>query len=139
MPAKGRFHFHPPTGYTFSMRRIATSLLLALCMMASGQSPATVLTTKPAADTAEYVRREAALKEDDVDGRLALARWARDRQMWPRGVDMAEGVLYRYPGNRAAYVVLQQVDGGRPLGPEPIMGDSLKKEFKARFNRDFKV
>ena len=84
------------------MRRIALSFLLAVCVSAMGQSTATVPATKPAADPAEYARRAAALKEDDVDGRLALARWARDRQMWPEAVDMAEAVLYRDPGNRAA-------------------------------------
>ena len=49
--------------------------------------------------------------------------------MWPQAVDMAEEVLYRDPGNRAAYLVLQQVDEARPLPEEPAVETSLKAEF----------
>jgi hypothetical protein len=93
----------------------------------------------PAADPAEYARRLAALKDDDIEGRLALARWARDRAMWTEAVDLAGAVLYREPTNRAAYLILQQVDDARPLPEEPVTEESLRAEFFTRFGHEFKT
>jgi hypothetical protein len=90
-------------------------------------------------DLTEYLRRVSNLKDNDVEGRLALARWARDRQMWSQAQEMADQVLYRDPGNRAAYTILQQVDDARPLPVELNVEVRLKAELLTRFNHDFKA
>jgi hypothetical protein len=87
----------------------------------------------------EYLNRQSQLKDDDIEPRLTLARWARDRQMWPQAQEMADQVLYRDPGNRAAYLVLQQVDEARPLPPDPDAEKALTEEMRLRFKHDFKT
>jgi hypothetical protein len=92
-----------------------------------------------ASDIAEFLSRSSKLKEDDVDGRLSLARWAHGREMYDQAVEMANQALYRDPNSRAAYTILQQVDDARPLPPEPDAETALKEEMRVRFKRDFKT
>jgi hypothetical protein len=95
--------------------------------------------TRPAPDPAGFALRAQALGPDDVDGRLALARWARDRQMWPEVEELAQAILYRDPNNRAAYTLLQLVDDARPLPDEPQTEELLKAECDRRFGHAFKT
>jgi hypothetical protein len=90
-------------------------------------------------DLVEYLDRISKLKDDDVDGRLTLARWARDRKMWGQAQEMADQALYRDPGNRAAYTILQQVDDARPLPEEPEAEAALQDEMLRRFGHAFKT
>jgi len=105
---------------------------------------ATRAATTPAMDAAvrdltDYLERAAKLKEDDIDGRLALARWAFDRKMYEQAADMADQVLYRDPGNRAAYAMLQKVDDAKPLPEEPDTEAALKVDLTRRFQHEFKT
>ncbi len=52
---------------------------------------------------------------------------------------MAGAANFADPGNRAAYLILQQVDEARPLPDEPEVEDALKAEFLKRFNHEFKT
>ncbi len=102
--------------------------------------PAT--TTAPVSDAAlqdltTFLERASKLKEDDIESRLALARWCRDKQMYAQAQEMADQVLYRDPGNRAAYLILQQVDEARPLPEEKDLEGALKGEMLLRFKHDF--
>ena len=90
-------------------------------------------------DLTEYLDRLSKLKDDDVEGRLTLARWAADRRMWSQAQEMADQALYRDPGNRAAYAILQQVDDARPLPDEPEAETSLQDEMQRRFGHEFKT
>lgn len=101
--------------------------------------PATATTSADAAlrDMTEFVDRLSKLKDDDIEGRLALARWTRDRHLWSAAQEMADEVLYRDPGNRAAYTILQQIDDARPLPPEPQTESNLKDEMLRRFGHAF--
>lgn len=120
------------------------ALLPGVGWPAAPSRPATTSTSKPAttsdtglADLTQYMDRASKLKDDDIDGRLILARWARDKQMWSQAQEMADQVLYRDPGNRAAYLILQQVDDARPLPPERDAEENLKKEMQQRFGHAF--
>src|SRR5262245_27142593 len=113
------------------MHRPAAILALALAVsIAAAQTPpatssrpasppATAPTSPPVdaavRDLTKYLDRAAKLKTDDIEGRLTLARWARDKKMWEQAQEMASQTLFRDPGNRAAYLILQQVDDARPL------------------------
>ena len=90
-------------------------------------------------DLTEYLDRAAKLKDNDVEGRLTLARWARDKNMWAQAQEMADQALYRDPGNRAAYMILQQVDDARPLPAEADVETALKEEMLRRFKHEFKT
>jgi hypothetical protein len=117
-------------------------IIFAAAQAPTPSPPASRPTSRPASpppDPAEFARRRDALKDDDIEARLTLARWARDRQMWTEAVDVAQAALYLDPHNRAAYLILQQVDEARPLPPEPIVETELKAELQQRFNREFKT
>ena len=84
----------------------ASSAPPALANAAHDTSP--VAPSRPAPDAAlrdltEFMERAGRLKDSDVEGRLALARWCRDREMWAQAAEMANQALYRDPGNRVAY------------------------------------
>ncbi|HEY4329353.1 MAG TPA: hypothetical protein VGN88_06430, partial [Phycisphaerae bacterium] len=87
----------------------------------------------------QYMERMSNLKEDDIEGRLTLGRWARDKKMYDQAAEMADQVLYRDPGNRAAYTILQQVDDARPLAEEPDIETAIKEEMARRFKHAFKT
>jgi hypothetical protein len=93
----------------------------------------------PLANAADYLDRASHLKEDDVDGRLALARWTFNHQMYSQAVEMVNQALYLEPQNRAAYTILQQVDDARPLAEEPQTAAALKKEMEDGFKHEFKI
>ena len=57
--------------------------------------------------------------------------------MYEQAQEMAAQVLFRDPGNRAAYLVLQQVDEARPLPEEKELEGTLKAEMLQRFKHDF--
>jgi hypothetical protein len=136
-----------------NLRSLLVPLLLLPAAAASAQSTPSAtapgrpaVASAPAASTAidsavrdltDYLSRASKLKDDDVEGRLALARWARDRQMWAQAQEMADQALYRDPGNRAAYAILQQIDEARPLPEELNVEVTLKGEMRTRFNHDF--
>jgi hypothetical protein len=131
----------------------ASLVLLVAAAAAAPAAPSTGPASRPTAsspasaaapdsavsDLTEYLKRLAALKNDDVDGRLALGRWARDRRMWSQAQEMANQALYRDPGNRAAYAILEQVDEARPLPDELDVEVPLKAEMLTRFQHDFKT
>src|SRR5947209_6463029 len=81
-----------------------------------------------ATDLAEFLSRRAGLRQDDVEGRLSLARWAREREMFSQATDMAREALYRDPENRAAWLILQQIDQAISLPAEPENEEKLKAE-----------
>ena len=89
-------------------------------------------------DLTEFLDRSNKLKDSDVEGRLALARWSRDRKMWSQAAEMADQVLYRDPLNSTAYAILKQVDDARPLPAEPEEETALTEEFEKRFSHEFK-
>ncbi len=99
--------------------------------------PASAPADAAALDLATYLDRESKLTDDDVEGRLALARWCRDRKMWNQAEDMANEALYRDPDNRRAYQMLQEVDNAHALPDDPAAAGALKNEFSREFSRDF--
>ncbi|HVT80819.1 MAG TPA: hypothetical protein VHM90_09185, partial [Phycisphaerae bacterium] len=131
------------------------ALILAAAVLCLGQSapssrppipavpgaPAATAATAPAdtalQDLTTFLERASKLKDDDVEGRLALARWARDKKMYEQAQEMADQVLYRDAGNRAAYLILQQVDEARPLPEERELEGVLKGEMVQRFKHPF--
>ena len=116
----------------------APSRLTPTTQPVTAAAPRTLTPADSAArDLATCLDRASKLKEDDVDGRMSLARWCRDREMWTQAAEMADQVLYRDPGNRAAYLILQQVDDARALPDDPAAADALKAEFAHRFGHDF--
>jgi len=151
--------------YTANMRycrvrfplTISVLAILAAACAALGQAGATrPSTTKPLAtasttaatkaapdnplvNAAEYLDRASRLKESDVDGRLALARWTFSHQMYPQTVEMVNQALYLEPQNRAAYTILQQVDDARPMPEEPQAAAALEKEMEDGFKHEFKI
>jgi len=100
---------------------------------------ATSSTNAALRDLTDYLDRLSQLKDDDVEGRLTLARWARDRKMWSQAQEMADQALYRDPGKRAADANVQHVDEARPLPDEPEAEKSLQDEMLRRFGHDFKT
>ena len=83
----------------------------------------------------EFAARKSKLKDDDVPGRINLAYWAREREMWPQAAQVAHEALDRDPDNRSAWTVLQQVDQAVNMPAEPAVEDELKREFNRRFER----
>ena len=111
----------------------------------TGTTPAATAPSDPAADVAsaaqlqQFAARLAALKSDDVEGLLALSRWARDRRLWPQTIQAAQAAMAFDAGNRAAYLLLQQADDARPLPEEPVVEEALKSELSAEFQHEFKT
>ena len=101
--------------------------------------PVPSLKESAARDLADFMDRASKLREDDIEGRLTLARWSYSRQMYSQAVEMANQALYRDPGNRAAYTILQQVDDARPLPEKPDVELALKEEMQRRFKHDFRT
>jgi hypothetical protein len=128
-------------------------LILAAAMLSLAQAapdarpPIPVSSSRPAptapapdaalADLTAFLERASKLKEEDIEGRLTLARWARDRKMYEQAQEMANQALYRDPGNRAAYLVLQQIDDARPLPEQKDLEATLKGEMLERFKHPF--
>jgi hypothetical protein len=91
---------------------------------------------RAAGDLVEFLSRKAALKDNDTEGRVSLARWARDRELWSQAAEVAKEALDRDPDNRGAWSLLQQVDQAISLPEEPDTAAALLNEFNHRFNRD---
>jgi hypothetical protein len=124
------------------MRAISCTSGACLLLLGAACVRAQVATSPAApslADITAFDGRAAQLGDEDIEGRMALARWARDHELWPQAIEMAKQVLYREPGNRAAYQILQQVDEAVPLPAEPAAERQLQEEFAKRFNHDFKT
>ena len=68
-----------------------------------------------------------------------MARWARDHQLWPEAISLAQAALNLQPGNKVAYLILQQADDARPLPDEPKVEQQLKSECAALFNHTFRT
>jgi hypothetical protein len=91
---------------------------------------------RAAGDLVEFLSRKAALKDNDTEGRVTLARWARDKELWSQAAEVAKEALDRDADNRGAWSVLQQVDQAISLPDEPETAAALINEFNHRFNRD---
>jgi hypothetical protein len=88
-------------------------------------------------DMVEFLSRHAALKDDDIDGRMELAKWCSIRDMYPQLAQVAGEVLERQPDNRLAYSYMRQVDEKTELPADPKTESDLKDEFKQHFDHDF--
>ncbi|HVS69652.1 MAG TPA: DUF1570 domain-containing protein [Phycisphaerae bacterium] len=111
---------------------------------APASSTSSSANTSPASDKAtqdliDFLHKQQALADDDVPGRVALAQWALDRQMYTQASQMAREALSKESDNRPAYRILQQVDNAVQLPLEPKTEAALKAEFKKRYGRDFKT
>ena len=58
----------------------------------------------------EYAHRRLALADEDLDGRLALAQFCRDKELIPEAAALASGVVSRSPAHRAARKLLADLD-----------------------------
>jgi hypothetical protein len=88
-------------------------------------------------DLVEFLARHTALKEDDIDARVELAKWCNTREMYPQLAQVAGEILERQPDNRLAYSYMRQVDEKVELPADPKTEADLKAEFKQHFDHDF--
>lgn len=58
----------------------------------------------------EYAARRLALADDDLDGRMALAQFCRDKELLPEAAALASGVVSRSPAHRTARKLLADLD-----------------------------
>jgi hypothetical protein len=142
-------------------RRLILPAIIALCASASvfaqtpspniritpipsNSRPATprsvpTINDRAAGDLVEFMSKKAALQENDSGGRLALARWARDKELWSQAAEVAREVLDRDSESKGAWSILREVDHAISLPDEPDTAAGLIKEFNHRFNRDDKT
>ncbi|HVX84628.1 MAG TPA: DUF1570 domain-containing protein [Phycisphaerae bacterium] len=106
---------------------------------ASSPAHAPPASDKATQDLIDFLHKQQSLADNDIQGRLDLAQWALDREMYAQASDMARDVLSRESDNRPAYKILQQIDNAVQLPLEPKTEDALKAEFKKRYGRDFKT
>jgi hypothetical protein len=132
------------------MKWLIVCVCLWVAALAVAQTPAggggaassrAATTTMDAAqsDLAGYLQRHAALKAGDVPGRLDLARWCRDREMWGQVAEVSREVLAIDPDNRIAYQYQKLVDVNVPLFHDEKQEAKLVEEFQKRFGRVFQV
>ena len=105
----------------------------------AGKSPTKTVVDSAKVDLTEFLARKSALKEDDVEGRLNLAKWCRDKEMWAQMGDMAKEVLERDPENRVAYVYLKLLDEKVAIERDEKEEERISEELKERFEHDFTV
>jgi len=112
---------------------LAAVAMLSSTPLAPGEAPG----GSAAADLSIIADKRQAFKPDDVDGRLELARWCRDRELWTPMRELAHEALTIDAECRAAYQLLQTYDQHVPLDENKGQADKLQTEFKDRFGRDF--
>lgn len=115
------------------LRRISLAILL-LCATAGADSLSSA--TQNADGIAE---KRKLLAADDAEGRLLLARAARDAKQWDQMAELAREVFKIDPESRAAYDLLLIYDREVPIPLNSAAAEALKKDLSGRFRQEFNI
>jgi hypothetical protein len=95
-------------------------------------------TTALADDATELATRRAALTAQDVKGRMELAVWAREKQLWNDVASLAREVLDREPNYRDAFNMLLECDRRNPIPDDPKLEATLASAISKAMGHPFK-
>lgn len=122
--------------YIMATRLLHRLVLVALALMiTAARGDGGVADTQQA----ELTRRRAQLRESDFDGRIQLALWCKDRQLWTPMVELAREALELHPESRAAFALLMIYDQNVALPAEPKLEATLRTQFADVFRHPFKT
>lgn len=116
------------------LRRISLAVLL-LCGVAAADSMSGAATQS--AD--QITEQRKLLADNDADGRLKLARAARDSKLWDLMAELSREVLKIDPESRNAYDLLLIYDREVPIPLNSNAADALQKDLDSRFKQKFDV
>jgi hypothetical protein len=122
--------------------RIGLLLAVLLCCVSTTQARAQgVLTTAtaPAEWQADLAAQRAALAPDDLEGRLELCRWCRQRALWVPMSELAHEALNIDPEARVAWGFLRDYDENVALPTDDAAAAALSKELKSRLKHSFQT
>ncbi|MEI8196443.1 MAG: DUF1570 domain-containing protein [Phycisphaerae bacterium] len=87
----------------------------------------------------ELETKRAGLDAKDVEGRINLGKWCRDRQMWEAMADLAREALVLEPESKAAYELLHEYDDNVSLAIVPETEKDLTLELQEHVGHEFKT
>ena len=87
----------------------------------------------------ELGTRRAALDAKDVEGRISLGKWCRDRQMWDPLAELAHEALALDSESRAAYELLHEYDDNVSIAIVPETEQDLTLELQEHVGHAFKI
>jgi len=124
--------------FTFFLLVLLLATPLPAQVPPAATAPAT--TPAPAADPlGSFLARYAALADDDVPGRLELAQWCHNQELYPQLAQVAGDILAHQPENKLAWSYMREADDKVPLPDDPKATADLKTEFAGRCGHDFNV
>ncbi|MEI8197954.1 MAG: DUF1570 domain-containing protein, partial [Phycisphaerae bacterium] len=95
--------------------------------------------TQPQTNAKILEAKRAALAADDVEGRLNLAKWCRDRSLWEPMAELAREVLGLDADSKAAYELLRTYDANVSLAIDPEAEQALTEELLKNVGHAFKI